>query len=125
MTQLRDFYIRPENDPAYRPDQFEVYDELESALQQIKMTLFTRKGEVLGDPEFGVETEKYLFEFNIDPFALTKEAGGQINKYVGEARKRNITVKPASYSDDKSGREIFVLLIDVPELKNQLSIFYD
>jgi hypothetical protein len=89
------------------------------------MTLFTKKGEVLGEPEFGLEVEKYLFEFTIDPFALTKEAGGQINKYVGEARKRNITVKPASYSDDRSNREIFVLLIDVPELKNQLAIFYD
>jgi hypothetical protein len=125
MAQLRDFYIRPEADPAFRPDQLEVYDELESALQQIKMTLFTKKGEVLGEPDFGLEVEKYLFEFTIDPFALTKEAGGQINKYVGEARKRNITVKPASYNDDKSNREIFVLLIDVPELKNQLAIFYD
>jgi hypothetical protein len=125
MSQLRDFYLRPETDPAYRPNQLEVYDDLESAIQQIKMTLFTRKGEVLGDPDFGVELEKYLFEFSIDPFGLTKEAGGQINKYVGEARKRDITVKPASYADDRAGREIFVLLIDVPELKNQLSIFYD
>jgi hypothetical protein len=125
MAQLRDFYIRPEGDPAFRPEQLEVYDELESALQQIKMTLFTKKGEVLGEPEFGLEVEKYLFEFTIDPFALTKEAGGQINKYVGEARKRNITVKPASYNDATSNREIFVLLIDVPELKNPLAIFYD
>lgn len=125
MAQLRDFYLRPEGDPAFRPDQLEVYDDLESALQQIKMTLFTNKGEVLGEPDFGLQVEKYLFEFTIDPFNLTKEAGGQINKYVGEARKRNITVKPATYSDEKSNREIFVLLIDLPELKNPLSIFYD
>ena len=75
--------------------------------------------------ELRCSSVRYLFEFTIDPFALTKEAGSQINKYVGEARKRNITVKPASYADDKSNREIFVLLIDVPELKNQLAIFYD
>ena len=125
MSQLRDFYLRPETDPAYRPEQLEVHEDLESALQQIKMTLFTKKGEVLGEPDFGLEVEKYLFEFTIDPFALTKEAGGQINKYVGEARKRNIGVRPASYSDDRAGREIFVLLIDIPELKNPLSIFYD
>lgn len=125
MAQLRDFYLRVEADPAFRPGQFEVYDELESALQQIKMTLFTNKGEVLGEPDFGLQVEKYLFEFSIDPFLLTREAGDQINRYVGEARKRNITVKPASYNDDKAGREIFVLLIDVPELKNAISIFYD
>ena len=125
MSKLRDFYLRQENDPAFRPDQLEVYDELESALQQIKMTLFTRKGEVLGEPDFGVDVEKYLFEFNIDPLLLSRDAGEQINKYVTEARKRNITVKPASYADDRANREIFVLLIDVPELKNPISIFYD
>ena len=125
MSQLRDFYLRQESDPSFRPGQLEIYDELESALQQIKMTLFTRKGEVLGEPDFGVEVEKYLFEFNIDPLSLSREAGEQINKYVGEARKRSITIKPASYSDDKANREIFVLLIDIPEIKNSSSIFYD
>lgn len=125
MAQLRDLYIRPQTDPAFKADQFEVYDELESTLQQIKMTLFTQKGEVLGEPEFGIEVEKYLFEFDINPFALTREASNQINTYVLEGKKRNITVRAASYADERVGREIFVLLIDVPELKNPLSIFYD
>jgi hypothetical protein len=125
MSKLRDFYIRPENDPAFQQDQLEVYDELESTLQQVKMTLFTEKGEVLGEPDFGLDVEKYLFEFTIDPFSLTKEASGQISKYVTEAKKRDITVKPASYSDDQVNKEVFVLLIDIPELKNQISIFYD
>lgn len=125
MAQLRDFYLRPESDPAYRPDQLEVYDELESTVQQIKMTLFTRKGEVLGDHTFGLQVDKYLFEFSIDPFALTSEAQSQIGLYVLESRKRSITVKPASYQDERSNREIFVLLIDIPEVKNSLSFFYD
>jgi len=125
MAQLRDFYIRPESEPAHRPDQLEVYDELESTLQQIKMTLFTNKGEVLGEPNFGIEVERYLFEFNIDPFALSSEASNQINNYVTESRKRTITVDPASYPDDRSNREIFVLLINIPEVKTPLSIFYD
>jgi hypothetical protein len=89
------------------------------------MTLFTKRGEVLGEPEFGIDVEKYLFEFSIDPFALTKDAGYQINKYVGGARKRTINVKPATYNDTKSNREIFVLLIDIPEVTNDLAIFYD
>jgi hypothetical protein len=125
MAQLRDFYLRPESDPAHRPDQLEIYDELESTLQQIKMTLFTKRGEVLGEPNFGVDVEKYLFEFSIDPFALTRDAQNQINSYVTETRKRAIGVRPASYSDERANREIFVLLIDIPEIKTPLSIFYD
>jgi hypothetical protein len=125
MAQLRDFYLRPESDPAHRPDQLEIYDELESTLQQIKMTLFTKRGEVLGEPNFGVDVEKYLFEFSIDPFALTRDAQNQINSYVTETRKRTIGVRPASYADERANREIFVLLIDIPEIKTPLSIFYD
>lgn len=125
MAQLRDFYFRDQTDPAFRPDQLEVYDSLEETLQQVKMTLFTRKGEVLGEPEFGIDVEKYLFEFSIDPFALSKEANDQINTYVGEGRARTIKTRPATYNDSRAGREIFVLLIDIPELKNSLSIFYD
>ncbi len=125
MAQLRDIYLSPESDPAYRPDQLEVYDEIESTLQQIKMTLFTRKGEVLGDYNFGLEVDKYLFEFSIDPFILSREAQNQIDVYVLESKKRTIAVSPASYSDERAGREIFVLLIDIPELKTPLSVFYD
>lgn len=125
MPQYRDFYLRPESDPAYQPDQLEVYDELENALQQIRMTLFTSKGEVLGEPNFGTDVDKYLFEFEIDPFSLTRDASSQINTYVSEAKKRKMTVKPARYNDSVTGRDIFVLLIDIPEVKNQISIFYD
>lgn len=125
MANLRDFYIRSESDPAFRKEQLEVHDELESTLQQIKMTLFTKRGEVLGEPEFGLDVEKYLFEFSVDPFALTKDAGYQINKYVGGTRKRTIDVKPAIYNDIKSNRDVFVLLINIPELTNELAIFYD
>lgn len=125
MSKLRDLYIRKEDEPGFDQDRLEVFDELESTIQQIKMTLFTRKGEVLGEPNFGVEVERYLFEFSIDPFGIKQDATDQINAYVSGARKKNITVSPASYQDDKVGREIFVLLIDVPELNNQLSVFYD
>jgi hypothetical protein len=125
MPQIRDFYFRDQTDPAFRADQLEVYDSLEETLQQVKMTLFTRKGEVLGEPNFGIDVEKYLFEFTVDPFSLSKEATDQLNTYVGEGRSRNITTRPATYKDSRAGREIFVLLIDIPELKNPLSIFYD
>lgn len=125
MANLRDFYIRQDDDPAYRDNQYEVYDATESMLQQIRMTLFTRKGEVLGEPDFGVEVEKYLFEFQIDPDNITKDASSQLNKYVGETRKRNVSIRPATYPDWNSTRKIFVLLIDIPDIQNTISIFYD
>lgn len=125
MANLRDFYTRTDGDPRYLNDRVEIGDELESAIQQVKMTLFTQKGEVLGEPDFGLNLDSYLFEYSVDPFNLSDEATSQINKYVAEARKRQITASPSLYPDDKSNRDILVLLIDIPELKNNIAMFYD
>jgi hypothetical protein len=125
MAILRDFYTRTNEDPKYLEDRLEISDEIESAVQQVKMTLFTRKGEVLGEPDFGIDLDSYLFEYSIDPGGLSRDATGQINKYVAEARKRQITVSPSLYPDEKSNRDIFVLLINIPELKNSFAMFYD
>jgi hypothetical protein len=125
MANLRDFYTRTMEDPKYLGDRVEISDELESAIQQVKMTLFTKKGEVLGEPDFGIDLDSYLFEYSVDPMSLSQDATSQINKYVAEARKRQISVSPSMYPDDKSNRDIFVLLIDIPELKNSIAMFYD
>ncbi len=123
--QIRDLYLKSENDPGFDPNQLEVIDDIDSTLQQIKLTLFTRKGDVLGEPNFGIDVERFLFDFEPDPIFIQQEAREQINNYVSGAKKKDINVTPASYQDDRVGRDILVLLIDIPELNNSLSIFYD
>jgi hypothetical protein len=125
MAALRDFYLRTSEDPQFEESRLEISDDLESAIQQIKMTLFTNKGEVLGDIDFGVDIEKYLFEYSIDPEGIANEANMQINKYAGEVKKRKITVTPTTYADSVSNRDIFVLMINLPEEKDSIAVFYD
>ena len=52
---IRDFYMRSEEDPNYKKGILEVSDNTEEAISQIKMTLLTEKGSVLGDPDFGLD----------------------------------------------------------------------
>jgi phage baseplate assembly protein W len=125
MANLRDFYLRTEDDPQFENDRIEISDDLESAIQQIKMTLFTNKGEVLGEPDFGVDIDKYLFDYSLDPDAIASEATIQINKYAGEVKKRKITVTPTIYADSVSNRDIFVLMVNLPEQKDPIAVFYD
>ena len=125
MASFRDFYTRTPDDPKYLGDRVEIADEVESAIQQVKMTLFTKKGEVLGEPDFGLDLDSYLFEYDADPFQLSSDAMFQINKYVSESKKRKITVDPSLYPDDKSNRDILVLLVDIAEAKEQVALFYD
>ena len=85
MANLRDFYTRTMEDPKYLGDRVEISDELESAIQQVKMTLFTKKGEVLGEPDFGIDLDSYLFEYSVDPMSLSQDATSQqISSYMVE-----------------------------------------
>ena len=43
MANVRDFYTRSEEDPKFRKDQVEVYDDLEACITQVRMTLLTNK----------------------------------------------------------------------------------
>jgi hypothetical protein len=124
MANIRDFYMRPENDPKYREDQIEVYDEIEACIDQVKMTLLTNKGEVLGEPNFGIQPEKYLFEFDLNPINLTDDALTQIEKYVSESKKRKVTVKP-SYTTDERDRKVFALQVGIDGRRSPFAILYD
>jgi hypothetical protein len=124
MADVRDFYMRPETDPRFRPDQVEVYDDIEAAINQVKMTLLTNKGEVLGEPNFGLEVEQYLFDFELDPFKLSDSANKQIETYVSEARKRQISAKP-SYITDEKDRKIYVLKIAIDGKKSPFAVLYE
>jgi len=116
--------MRSSNDPKYQPYQVEVYDEIEASINQVKMTLLTNRGEVLGEPNFGIESEKYLFEFELDPFKLAEDANTQISKYVGEARKRRISAKPQYITDEKD-RKIYVLSVTIDGLRSPFAVLYD
>ena len=113
-----------EEDPNYDPDQLEVYDDTEAMINQLKMTLSTNKGEVLGEPNFGLDIHKYLFDFEVDPFKLSSEADSQIKKYVTLSKIYTISVNPAYIVDDRD-HKIFVLNIGLDNTKRQLSILYD
>jgi len=123
MANVRDFYTRTEADPKFRPDQVEVYDELEACITQVRMTLLTNKGEVLGEPDFGIQVEKYLFDFDLNPFQLSDEANGQVGKYVSESKRRNITLNPY-YIDDEKGNKQYVLNINIDGRNSKYSILY-
>jgi len=120
---VRDFYIGREDDPGYLPDQVEVYDELQATIQQVALNLLTEQGEVLGEPNFGLDVEKYLFEFDVDPFGLSEAANSQIQTYVSEARKRKLSVSPGFLNEERE-RNIYVLQILVDEQKTPFAILY-
>ena len=55
---------------------------IEICIGQLKMLLLTIKGEVLGDPSFGLSLEELVFSQELSQKTLTDEIGRQIKNYV-------------------------------------------
>ena len=54
-----DLYIRPDEEES---EILEINDYLFEFIEQIEVLLFTEPGEVLGEPEFGIDLERYVHE---------------------------------------------------------------
>jgi len=92
---MDDFYFRNIDDKNFKDNIFSVSNEIENTVSQVRMTILTKKGEVLGEPNFGIDATKYLFEFEGYPLdILEKEAAEQIENYV-MLSKRNKVVPTA------------------------------
>ena len=89
-----DFFFRNPTDPNYRPGIYESRDQIENTITQIRMTLLTRKGEVLGEPDFGFDATGYLFEFEGESLNhIEKTADEQIHNYVMMSKIYTIEAK--------------------------------
>lgn len=97
-----DFYIRPEGDPNFIPGVMVLNDHTEALVAQLKMTLLTNHGEVLGDVNFGFSSFDYLFDTNdVDINSIEHKSMQQINDYVTLSKKTEVKTTAVVYEMDK------------------------
>lgn len=89
---LREIYCKTANDPTLQSDILEHQDIYEAVLSKIRMILFTTKGEVLGEPDFGISLEDYVFETKVSAGDMKKMIIEQITTYVPEHEYFDVTV---------------------------------
>ncbi len=89
---ISEIYIKTPNDPNYQSNIIDHNDVYETVLQKIRMILFTKRGEVIGDPNFGVNLEDYVFSLNASNLTIQREIEKQIQQYVPERMVMNISV---------------------------------
>ncbi len=77
-----EIYNREPEDPFYKSDVLEVTDPIEICIGQLKMVLLTIKGEVLGDPSFGLSLEELVFSMDLSEKTLRDEIDRHIRNYV-------------------------------------------
>tara|TARA_R110002060_G_scaffold57343_1_gene67588 strand:+ start:389 stop:757 length:369 start_codon:yes stop_codon:yes gene_type:complete len=81
MSELRDFYSRDEDAPNYQSKRLEVDDALDDLIIKIDMILFTRKGEVMGTPDFGANLDDLIFGLTFNEEQIREVIGEQVQEY--------------------------------------------
>lgn len=79
---IREIYCRMPSDTRYNSNMLDTTDEVERILTQIRVILGTKHGEVLGDPNFGIDLEQYVFSYGSKKKDILKEIKAQVNQYL-------------------------------------------
>jgi hypothetical protein len=90
---LKEIYCRNLADPGFLPGIIETNSALEAILTKIRMIIFTKKGEVLGDPNFGLNLEEQLFELNFNGTQIKKEFYAQLVNYVPDTKNFPVSIE--------------------------------
>lgn len=97
---FKELYTRSPEDPNYLYGVLEHSNALECIISKIKMILNTIPGTVMGDPKFGVDIERLIFQTKINKTDLEEKIRNQIFEYVPESTMYNIQVSVSfGYSD--------------------------
>jgi hypothetical protein len=68
--QTREIYTRNEESPNFFSNILEISDEISFVILQIENILFTKKNEVLGNHEFGIDLEEMIFSLNLNEIII-------------------------------------------------------
>jgi len=81
---FKDFYVMYKGNPYYEGDKIEEDSVIRVIIQKYYNLLFTNKGDVLGDPEFGANLEELLYETGLDVVSVRQVIIDQLELYIPE-----------------------------------------
>lgn len=102
-----ELYIKALGDPNYRDDQMESDEEIQMMLTQIETLIFTNKGEVMGDPEFGLNLEDYVYSFMYNDDMLKGVVGNAISRYIPLSSIYPVNVE-VSYTTESDRNAVYI-----------------
>ena len=108
-----DFYIKYADYPGFIENKVYVSDPLDVVLNKIEMILFTNKGEVLGDPDFGADLERYVFNTKVNEVVLRQIIEAQFNTYIPELTANSYNIDITFMQDGVKYQDMALIVINV------------
>src|SRR5690606_15009682 len=84
-------------------------DPIRVIIQKYEMLIFTNKGDLLGDPDFGCDLQRLLFETKVSDVRVKSLISQQIDKYIPEISGINYELDVVFYDNPEKYQEIMVV----------------
>jgi len=119
---FRDLYIGYEGHPRFQVNRIITDDAIRVIVQKYEMILFTNKGELLGDPEFGCDLQILLHQTKVSAKATKAIINEQIDEYISELNGTSYQLDVTFQQDVENYQDIMVVDFKVRDIEIQAVI---
>ena len=102
-----ELYIKTLGDPNFDADQLQSDDDIQMLLTQIETLIFTNKGEVMGNSEFGLNIEDYVYSFRYNDNMLQSMISEGIYRYCPLSYKYPVNVS-VEFTEETERNMVFI-----------------
>ena len=106
---FKDHYIGYKGHPRFIINKIVEDDVIRVIIQKYEMLLFTNKGELLGDPDFGCDLPKLLFQTKVSADGVRKIVIQQIRKYIPELSTTNFQLEASFFQDPENYQDVMIV----------------
>ena len=104
-----DFYIGYPGHPKFRSAEIIEDEAVRVIIQKYEMIIFTNKGELLGDPNFGANLTALLHETRLSAESVEAEIRAQISDYISELDTLEYSLVVEFFMDPERYQEYMVI----------------
>jgi hypothetical protein len=104
-----DFYIGYPGHPRFRSPEIIEDEVIRVIIQKYEMIIFTNKGELLGDPNFGGNLTALLHETRLSAEAIEADLRAQISDYISELDNIEYELIVEFFEDPERYQEYMVI----------------
>ena len=104
-----DFYIGYKGHPRFRSPELVEDDVIRVIIQKYEMVLFTNKGDLFGDANFGADLPRFLHETRVSAETVEGDIRAQIVDYIPEVDDIEYSLKVEFYEDPERYQEVMVI----------------
>jgi hypothetical protein len=111
-----DFYLGYPGHPRFRSTALIEDEALRVIIQKWEMILFTNKGEVFFDPNFGGDLHYYLHDTRLSAETIETDLKRQVSRYISELNNIEYTLKVNFFEDPERYQEYMEIYFQVRDL---------